>query len=283
MMQPKHMIHKPLNVVITGGSKGLGRALVKGFSKEGHNVLFTSRSPQNIHSTLDDVPLPLAASGRVVGLVADAANTRDMDNLEISIERNFGYGLVDVWINNAALSDGNTPFVLTPVDRMKRIIDTNLYGTMAASQRAVEIGEKKKRRLNHRIGGRKLHLFNVSGAGGDGSLTPEYAAYGATKAAIVQFTRTLQREMAVDNGIGVHLISPGMMATDLLAENVCERKRAIYNILCEEPDVVADALVPQICAVVGRGSTGEFLHFMTLSRVLLSLVKAPWTRDRFFR
>lgn len=262
-----------LNVVITGGSRGLGRAFVKTFSKHGHRVLFTARDQKNIVSTLQEVP----PSRTVVGLVADVTKPEDLDNLEFSIERNFMDGVVDVWINNAAIGDGNTAFIDTPLEKVKRIVDTNLYGTMIASQKALDVSAKASPIL-----ARKLHLFNVSGAGSDGSGTPEYAVYGATKAGVTQFTRTLQKELKCDRGVGVHLISPGMMATDLLAENVCAQKRIIYNILCEEADKVAETLFPEIIDVVNRGSSGEFLRYMTVLRVMMSLAKAPWNKDRFF-
>jgi chlorophyll(ide) b reductase len=261
-----------MNVVLTGGTRGLGRSVVNQFVKGGHRVLFTSRNRKNILGTLDELNNPQNA----IGLVANVAHPMDWDNIQDSVERNMPEG-VDVWINNAAVSDGNTSIVDTADAKLKEIIDTNLYGTIAGSKMAIKL---MSRQSPDRMG----HIFNISGAGSDGSASPEYAVYGSTKAAIVQFTRSLQHERGAAAGRqGIHVISPGMMATGMLAENVCERKRTIYNILCEDPEVVASQILVDINRIVRDGSKSEYLHYLTPLKVLYRLLTAAQRRDRFFK
>lgn len=268
---------RQLNVVITGGSRGFGKSLVKTFVKDGHNVIFTSRSEQNIMKLMHELPDEHLRKQKIVGMIADVSCYDDLENLEWSIDRHMKHGVVDVWINNAAISDGNTPFVKTSRGKIKEIIDTNLYGSAIATQKAVDISAK-----SHPRHARMMHIFNVAGSGSDGSTTEDYSIYGASKAGVAQLTRTLQKEMAHDRGVGIHLISPGMMPTDLLAENVCERKRAIYNILCEDPDVVAACLLPMIKSVVNNNKKAEFLRFLTFWRIVYRLLSAHGRQDRFF-
>lgn len=106
---------------------------------------------------------------------------------------------MDVWINNAGYSGSFQPFIDTESDQMQQVVHTNLLGVALCSRQAARLFMKQE-------GGG--HLFNVDGAGADGLATPNYAAYGATKAAIRSLSLSLQQELK-DTDARVHLLSPG--------------------------------------------------------------------------
>jgi chlorophyll(ide) b reductase len=253
---------KKLNVIVTGGSRGFGRSLVKQFVNKGHRVLYTSSSKSG---HIDDIP-------NAKHIVMDV-RISDPDRVYNTFDQFMPNG-VDIWINNAAISDGNRKFLDTSSSRLKQIVDTNLYGTLISTKLAIDLMTPY----------RKGHIFNVIGAGAGGSITPDYAVYGSTKAGVTQFTRTLQKELAMEScPIGLHLLSPGMMATELLEENLCEQKRIIYNILCEYPDIVATEFVPKIVDIVQKNQKNQKLNYMTPSRILHYFLTASSRKDRFYR
>jgi chlorophyll(ide) b reductase len=264
------LTQKQLNVVVTGGSRGFGKALVKTFAKDGHKVLFTSRKRDNVARTIHDLGMPHNA----VGMVADVSRQADIDNIMYSVSRHMGDG-IDIWVNNAAVSDGNTAFTQIGPIRVREIVDTNLYGTIMSCQAAIAVMSRQDNRMGH--------VFNVTGAGANGSITPDYGIYGCTKAAVSQLTRTLRAELSTTGAkVGIHTLSPGMMATDLLAENLCDNKRRIYNILCENPEVVAQQLLPQFKDIVKNKKMARDIHHMTPIKVLYKLLSAHERTDRFF-
>lgn len=108
---------------------------------------------------------------------------------------------VDVWINNAGYSGSFQPFVDTDSQQLQQVVHTNLLGVALCSREAARLFMKQQE------GG---HLFNVDGAGADGLATPNYAAYGATKAAIRSLSLSLQQELK-DTDARVHLLSPGQI------------------------------------------------------------------------
>lgn len=273
-----------LNAVVTGGSRGFGKSLVKSLVYDGHNVIFTSRTEKNILDSIHDLEMPSriragvadrgfqGISKNVVGVMVDVSDPDHMDKLYFSVTRHMSDG-VDLWINNAAVSDGNTLFMDTPLDRMESVVNTNLYGTLFCTRLAAKL---MLRQPSDRMG----HIINVVGAGADGSITPEYSVYGSTKAGVAQFTKTLQRELQHQN-IGVHVLSPGMMATDLIAENMCEDKRKIYNLLCEDPDVVAEQLIPVLRSLVKNKTKKSYIKCMTLWKALYKMLGGGNRIDRF--
>jgi NAD(P)-dependent dehydrogenase (short-subunit alcohol dehydrogenase family) len=261
----------PLNVVVVGGTRGFGRALVSEFAKRGDNVIFTSRSRDNIVNTVKHVR---DISGRlendVIGLQCDVTSTECMRHLRSKIEHHFDD--TDIWVNNAALSGGFKSFEDTSYEQAKEIIQTNLIGTMHASKCAME--------SNHGI--RKCHVFNVTGAGSDGASTIGYAVYGATKAGILQFTKTLQSEYMNNDHLRFHVISPGMMITDLLTEGATPRLKGIFNIFAEEPEIVASNIMPQILSVVACDKKNQHVKYLTIPKILFRCIDFASRKSRFF-
>lgn len=97
-------------------------------------------------------------------------------------------------------------------------------------------------------------MFLLDGAGSRGTATPKSTTYGSTKAAMPQLMRSLAAEVK-QTKVSVHLVSPGMVATDLLLKGVSNPRAAkMVNILAEDPKVVAQWVVPRMRGVTGNGT-----------------------------
>lgn len=259
-----------LNVVITGGSKGLGRALVKQFDRDPsvNKVLFTSRNASK----------DMFYSSKVTGLVADVSSPKGSETLEENIGNRF-HGKIDIWINNAASSDGNTLFQDIQVQQVRDIVSTNLTGALVSTKTAFAIANK------YNCATRTCHIFNVVGAGADGSPTPGYSVYGCTKAALLQFTKSIQNELVLHSrtqNVKLHIISPGMMPTALLGTNMSPVQKIVFNIFCEEPDVIAGEVAPKIIDVASKNKTNEYIRYLTIPRIIFHGLTFSFRKGRFY-
>lgn len=87
--------------------------------------------------------------------------------------------------------------------------------------------------------------------------TPCETPAGATKAAFPQLAASLRAELGSTH-VGVHVLSPGMMLTELLLENATAANKQAFNILCEHPETVAAFLVPRVRSAVSCGLNGTY-------------------------
>lgn len=125
----------------------------------------------------------------------------------------------------------------------------------------------------------------MDGAGADGAATPQYAAYGATKAGVEHLVRSVRAEIAgspMSEHVRLHTISPGMVLTDLLLENSTLANKQVFNILCEQPETAAAYLVTRIRTVVARDQRGSYIRYLTPAKALGRFFTAPARVGRFF-
>lgn len=260
------MIRSPKNIVITGGTRGLGRALVRHFAASGDNVLFTARRKDDVDRVIAD---DYQDTTSVSGIACDVAYFEDM---RAKISDSMPH--IDLFINNAGVSGGFTLFEDVHMYKLQEVVNTNIIGTMAGCKIAIEA---KKLQVQ------PLHVVNVIGAGSDGMPTPNFAAYGATKAAISQFTRSLRKESDQDGyGIRVHTLSPGMLVTELLLQGTSNREKGFFNIFAEEPDNVARLLVPQLQQLVLQDKKHQDIVYLTPARIIARALTFQQRKSRFF-
>ena len=181
------MPEKPV-MLITGSRKGLGRHLTEHYLKEGYRVVGCSRGLADIqlvdyqHFCLD---------------VADELTVKKMFR---SIRKD--YGGLDVLINNAGVASMNS-VLLTPLKKVRELVDTNLIGTFLFCREASKLMMKS----------RSGRIINFTTIAVPLRLEGE-AAYGASKAGVECLTQILARELA-DFGITVNVIGPAALDTDL--------------------------------------------------------------------
>lgn len=223
---------KQLNIVITGGSRGLGSALSHHMSRRGHNVIILSRYSR--------IPCDVGDPYQIQNAISKITSP------------------IDIWINNAGQSGGSNKLLDLDNQSIENIIKTNILGTTVCCKEAFKVMREQPN------GGA---IFNLSGAGSDGLPTPNYAVYGATKAAINQLTRSLQNEWK-DTDVNLHMISPGMMFTDLLLKNMDDQTYKTIEFICDAPDTVAKDIVPQIEEIYYKKKKNQYIRYLTLPKII---------------
>ncbi len=189
-------------VVVTGSTRGIGRAIVEACAREGGRVVLCSRDAGAVERARDE----LAQQGfEASGLACDVSVPGEVERLlHHALET---WGRVDVWVNNAGLSGGYRPLDELSAEEMARIVDVNLTAVLRACRIVIP-------QFVQQGGG---VLINVSGKGARGDASPFTAVYAATKAAVASLTKSLAQENA-GYPISIHAVVPGMVATDFFSD-----------------------------------------------------------------
>jgi NAD(P)-dependent dehydrogenase (short-subunit alcohol dehydrogenase family) len=224
-------IDSPLRVLITGGTSGLGLALVHEWRRRGAEVVFVARRPEGIAQTMRACP-------GTHGIAGDVAQKLDIHR--IALQALGALGGIDVLINNAS-SLGPVPLAPladTECEALESALATNLLGPFRLTRALLGALAAAARE------GRGAVVLNVSS---DAALTPypNWGAYGASKAALHHLGRIWHEELA---GSGIRLLSldPGDMDTPLHALAVPDADPAGLKrpaqAACELADAIAAAL-----------------------------------------
>ncbi len=196
-----------MNVLLTGGSRGIGRAAVRALHDAGASIVFTyNRESEQADALCKEL------GSRVWALQCDVANHAALPSLvEATLAR---LGSIDVLVNNAAIFAEN-PFFGTGYDSWRagwqNTFDVNVFG--AANLTFLVLQHMRQRRR-----GKIVNI--VSRAAHRGELT--FADYGASKAALTNLTKSIARSCAKD-GIVAIAIAPGFIETDMAAPDLEER------------------------------------------------------------
>lgn len=178
------------------------------------------------------------------------------------------YGRVDIWINNAGQGVRMRPFWEQPTESLESVVRANLLGTFYGCQVA----------LAGMLVQGNGSLWNMEGFGSDGSVRPGLTPYAATKAAIRSLTDSLVAETR-RTPVHVGAISPGMLTTDLLLDNVdpdqAQSARRVFNILADRVDTVAPWVADRVLA---SRRSGERIVWLTKSKIYRRFLAAPFHR-----
>jgi len=187
-------------VLVTGGSRGIGRALVLAASAAGANVAFCART---VGAAADEVVREaeiLGGAGSLLAITADVADESDVEALFEAVIDRFGH--VDVVINNAGINR-DALLVQTSVEDFDEVIATNLTGTFLVCRQAVQ------EFLAQGEGGRIVSISSISQHG-----ATSQAAYAASKGGLLGLTRTIAKEYGHKNVVA-NLVTVGYVETDL--------------------------------------------------------------------
>ncbi len=184
-------------VVITGGSKGLGRSLAELLSKEGAKLAICSPEEEEI--------LAVAKEIGCLGIRADVRREEEVKKLAELTEREFGR--IDIWINNAGIRIPRVPLEDTDMKRVHEMVEVNLFGTMYGSKAAMIQMKKRKE-------GTIVNILSTSALEGAKYST----GYGASKGGAIAFTKSLRVELS-PFGISVIGVYPKGMRTEFFREN----------------------------------------------------------------
>jgi 3-oxoacyl-[acyl-carrier protein] reductase len=242
------MTAKPLAdeiALVTGASRGIGRAIALALGGQGATVIGTATGAAGV-SAIDEAFRSAGVAGR--GIALDVADGAASDAAVADIESR--EGAVTILVNNAGITRDTLLLRMKPED-WDAVIGTNL-GSVFRLSKAVLRGMMKARR------GRIINIASVVGLIGN----PGQANYCAAKAGIGGFTRSLAREVA-SRGITVNVIAPGFIDTDM-TKSLPEAQRAA---LAEKIPLgrlgAADDIAAAACFLAGPGAgwiTGETIN-----------------------
>ncbi len=196
------------SAIVTGGTKGIGRAIAEALVREGMNVCISARHEVEIEGAVSDMG-GLSSEANVTGMVCDV---RVHDEVKALIEHTVTeLGGVDVLINNAGIGIFGKVEDLAPED-FRAVLETNLFGVFYCCHEAIP--EMKKR------GGG--YIINISSLAGTNA-HPEMAAYNASKFGLNGFSEAMMQEVRHD-GIKVSYIMPGSVNTEFGDDEPGEEK-----------------------------------------------------------
>jgi NAD(P)-dependent dehydrogenase (short-subunit alcohol dehydrogenase family) len=197
--------------LVTGGNKGLGKAMARGFAEAGADVVIASRHGDELKAALADI---LAGTGRQGAyFVADMAVRGDADKLaKAALDR---FGRVDILVNNAGM---NAPQAIDAIDdaTWDRVVEVNLSSVMALTRALVP--QMKDRRW-----GRVVHVSSIMG-----QVSKERRnVYSATKAALIGMAKASALDLG-PFGVTVNCVAPGPFLTDMPMSVLSDAEKQVF-------------------------------------------------------
>jgi 3-oxoacyl-[acyl-carrier protein] reductase len=200
--------------IVTGGSRGIGKAIVEAFAAEGASVAFTYLSSRE---KAEAIASDLKAKGsNVVAFYSDASSYVHAESLVPSVLEQFGR--IDILVNNAGITN-DTLLLRMDEDQWDSVIDTNLKSVFNMTKQCVKVMLRQK-------SGSLIHMSSVVGVFGN----PGQSNYAASKAGIIGFSKSIAKEVGSRN-IRSNVITPGFIESDMtdeLDENT--RKAFLANV-----------------------------------------------------
>jgi len=185
--------------IVTGGGTGIGRSIAIEFAKAGADVVVASRNPANLERVAEEIR---ALGKRSLAIPTDVTIAEQVRNMVRQTVDKFGK--IDILVNNSGITRRALIVDVTEKE-WDEIIATNLKAVFLCTQAVAK----------YMIGQKYGKIINISSTGGVQSMRPALACYSASKAAVIQFTRSAASELG-PYGINVTSIAPGVVETDLI-------------------------------------------------------------------
>ena len=234
--------------LVTGGSRGLGLQIAEALGEAGAKILLTSRKAADLEEAAADLQAKGIDTRWVAGDASDPAQVKKV--VDEAMQR---LGHIDILVNNAGATWG-APAEDYPLEAWDKVMNLNIRSVFLFSQ---AVG---KASMLPRKNGRIINIASIAGL--SGSMDVEFIAYGTSKGAVVNFTRTLAGEWGA-YGITVNALAPGFfpskMTKGILAEQGADKlaAQAPLRRLGDDDDLKGAALL--FASAAGKHITGQIL------------------------
>ncbi|MHB1688131.1 MAG: SDR family NAD(P)-dependent oxidoreductase [Ignavibacteriaceae bacterium] len=188
------------NVLVTGGSRGIGAACVRLFAKAGADIAFTYSSNQNAS---DKLVKEISAIAKIKSYKVDLNSAKEIEESTKNIISDFGR--IDILVNNAGVWKYGKADEMT-LEEWEETIRVNLTGTFLFTKAVIPLMKKNKF-------GRIINISSTAGQRGE----PFYSHYASSKGGVIAFTKSLAAELGEFN-ITANCVAPGWVTTDMSAE-----------------------------------------------------------------
>ena len=185
--------------IVTGGTRGIGRAIAKALAAAGASVALTGRDAERVAEAAREIE---AAGAPALGLVAELGRGEDVQRLVTDTHERFGR--IDLLVNNAGVTRDGLLIRMKDAD-WDEVLAVNLRAAFQATRAAARIMARQR-------AGRIVNITSTAGVMG----TPGQANYSAAKAGLIGLTKSTARELA-HWGILVNAVAPGLIETDMSA------------------------------------------------------------------
>jgi len=217
--------------IVTGGARGIGKAIVQTFVREGAKVALVDIEEIKKLEALKRETEKMG--GEVITISCDITKSSDVNEMVGKVQKAFGR--VDILVNNAGIIRRGTIETVTEED-WDRVIEVNLKGTFNCSKAVVEIMKQQRY-------GKIVNVSSIAGKMGDITSAP---GYGSSKAGMDALAKTLARQLA-PHGINVNGVSPHAIETEMSAQWSEERREEIMASIplgrLGKPEDVAEAVL----------------------------------------
>lgn len=199
-------------VIVTGSSRGIGKAIATAFLKEGHNVVVNGRKefPSDLMEYFNSLP---GKAHPIIGDISDSAFAKKLIK-----ETKKTFKQIDVLVNNAGITKDNLIIRMSD-EEFNSTIDVNLKGTFYTTKEVAKVMLKQ----------RSGHIINISSVIGVVGNVGQ-ANYAASKAGVIGFTKSVAKELA-PRGITANAIAPGFIDSDMTTVLTDEIKEKTLNLI----------------------------------------------------
>jgi 3-oxoacyl-[acyl-carrier protein] reductase len=197
--------------LVTGASRGIGRAIARELAARGATVLAAARDQEKLAAVVSGI---VAEGGKALAVPLDVADRASVEAAFEAILK--AHGRLDHLVNNAGITRDNLVLRMKAED-WQQVLDTNLTGVFLCTQAALRPMLKQR-------AGRIVNVTSVVGLTGN----PGQANYAASKAGVVGFTKSVAREVA-SRSITVNAVAPGFIETDMTAAMTDKAREAVAS------------------------------------------------------
>ena len=255
-------------VVITGSTRGIGRAVAEECARRSATVVISSRTAEAVERTCTELR---AAGSSVSGIAADAGCFADVVALRDHALAT--YGRIDVWFGNAGLSNGYRYLDDESDQELRDLINVNVLGQLYAAKTVIPLFREH--------GG---YFMAMCGRGWKGAATPYTTAYAASKVAVASLTRSLAAENKRHKNISINGFVPGMVDTDFYREDIptserLESTKGNIRLALDAFGVPIDEVGRRAADLLGEepgATTGRIYALLTPGRMLRGGLKMAY-------